>query len=73
MREKIIDLRGGVRVDAEQDITQIRERVDVVQVARRDQRVEASEIVAARGVADEQKIFPPESNDPQRALRGIVV
>lgn len=30
MREKIVDLRGGVRVDSEQDVTQIREWVDIV-------------------------------------------
>src|SRR5258705_12581638 len=32
MREKIVDPRGGVRVNAEQDVTQIREWVDIVQV-----------------------------------------
>jgi len=57
MRQELIDLRGRVRVDAEQDVAQVLERIDAVEVARRDQRVQAGEVVAAVGVADEQEVL----------------
>jgi hypothetical protein len=51
--KKLVDLRGGVRVDADQHVAQVRERIDVVKVAGRDQRVQSGEVVSALGVADE--------------------
>ena len=73
VREKLVDLRGRVRVDAYQDVAQVREWIDVVQVACRDQRVQASEVVTAARIADEQKVSPTEGNDSQRSLRSVVV
>ncbi len=57
MRQDLVDLGGGVRVDAEQDIAQVLERIDVVEIARRDQRVQTGEVVAAVGIADEQEVL----------------
>src|SRR5687767_3351349 len=73
MRQELVDPGGGVRVDAEQDVAQVLERIDVVEVARRDQRVQASEVAAAVGIADEQERFSSEGDDPQRSFRSVVV
>jgi hypothetical protein len=58
MRQQLVDPGGRVRVDAEQDVAQVLERIDVVEVARRDQRVQASEVAAAVRIPDEQEVFP---------------
>ena len=58
MREDCVDVGGGMNVDAEQNIFDVLDRIDAVQVAGRDQRVEAGEVLAGLRVPDEEKVFP---------------
>jgi hypothetical protein len=55
-----VDVGGGVNVDAEQNVLEVREGIDVVQVAGRDQRVEAGEILGDRSTINDGGMRDPE-------------
>lgn len=71
--EQLVDALGWSRVEACQDVGEVRERIDVVRLARGNDGVEGGEIRAGFFVADEQKVFPSKSDDSQRILGAVVV
>jgi len=56
MRQDGVDVGCRLSVYPQQDVPEVGERIDVVQVAGRDQRVEAGEVLAAVWVADEHEV-----------------
>ena len=54
MRQPLVDLRGGVGVHAKEYVAEVSDRIDVVRLAGRDERVEAPywSIDLYRGVLD---------------------
>ena len=73
MGEQLRDPILRVVLDAEQDVGEIDLRVDVVPLARGDERVENREAPPSAVVAEEERIFSQERDDPQRRLRCVVV
>lgn len=53
MRQEGIDSSGGVRVNANQHVTEILDGIDTVEITGRDERVQASKVVAGFWIADE--------------------
>jgi len=73
VRQQFVDPRGGVRLHAEEDVGEVGDRVHAVHLARRDERVEAGQVLAGLVGSDEEEVLPPEGGDAERALRGVVV
>lgn len=53
MRQEGIDGGGGVRVNANQHVTEILDWIDAMKITGRDERVQASKVVAGFRIADE--------------------
>jgi hypothetical protein len=53
-----------MRLDAEQDVGEVRNRVDAVHLARRDQRVQAGQVLTGLVGADEEEVLAPERESP---------
>ena len=68
MREQLDDASGGMRVNAEEDVSEVVDGVDVVLFARGDECVEDGEVVAGVLVSDEEVILTTE-RDAGRLLR----
>src|SRR5579863_3581652 len=62
-----------MRLDAEQHVFEIVERVDAVGFAGRDERVKTRDVLAGFIVADEKEVLATERDDAQRSLRAVVV
>ncbi len=58
---------------AQQDVGELIDRVHLVGFARRDERVEAGQVLAGPVVPDEEEVLAPERRDAERALRGVIV
>src|SRR6478609_1258261 len=59
MRQQFVDLAGRVSLHAHEHVGQVVDRIDAVFLARRDERVEHSEVVTDFFVAEEQVIPRP--------------
>jgi len=57
VRQQLVDARRRMHLDAEQDVGEVRDRVQVVRLARRDQRVEAGQVLASLVVPDEEEVL----------------
>jgi hypothetical protein len=70
---------GAVRRSATRAATgrgagrEVVDRVDAVRLARRDERVEAGQVLAGLVRSHEEEVLAPEGRDAKRALRGVVV
>jgi hypothetical protein len=64
VRQQFVDPRGRVRLHAEEHVGEVRDRVDVVRLARRDQRVEAGQVLAGLVRPHEEEVLAPERCDP---------
>jgi hypothetical protein len=62
-----------VVVDAKKDVGEVVDRVDAIQLAGGDERVETGEALAALLVADEEEDLAPGRDATQRSLGAVVV
>ncbi len=60
-------------LDANQDVSEIRLRIDVMSDARCDQRLQNCQVLPCCVVADEHEIFPSQRHGAQRAFGDIIV
>ena len=73
-RQQLIDIAIGVTIDdAREDVGQIRERVDVVQLAGLDQGRDGGPMLGASVGTCEQRVLPVERDRADGALDGVVV
>src|SRR3981189_947921 len=73
-RQQLIDIAVGMTSDdAREDVGQIRERVDVVQLAGLDRGRDGGPMFGAPVRAGEQRILPAERDRADGALDGVVV
>src|SRR5205823_3957542 len=73
-RKQLIDIAVGLAVDdAHEDVGQIRERVDVVQLAGLDQGRDGGPMFGASVRAGKQRVLPVERYWADGALDGVVV
>ena len=73
-RQQLIDIAVGVTIDdAREDVGQIRERVDVVQLAGLDQGRDGGPMLGASVGTGEQRVLPAERDRADGALDSIVV
>src|SRR5512135_3730269 len=73
MRKQLDDIARWVCVDPRQDVGDVRDRVDAVLLAARDQRVENGEVVTLLLVAHEEEVLAAERNASKRRLRNVVI
>jgi hypothetical protein len=73
-RQQLIDIAVGMTIDdAREDVGQIRERVDVVQLAGLDQGRDGGRMLGASIGIREQRVLPAERDRADGALDGVVV
>jgi len=73
VREQLVDPRGRVSLDAEENVGEVGDGVDAVYLAGGDERVEAGQVLAGVIRAHEEEVLAPERGDAERALGDIVV
>ena len=61
-----------MRLHAEKDVGEVGDRVHAVHLARRDERVEAGQVLAGLVRAHEEEVLATERRDTERALRGLL-
>ncbi len=66
-------MRSAVSADAEQHISQVFDRVDVVGFAGGDQRIETGDVFSGVFVPDEEEVFATEGDDTEICFGAIVV
>jgi hypothetical protein len=66
--QQVVDLGGRVILDAEEHVAEIVERVDAVRLARRDEGVEAGDVVAGVFVADKEVVLAAKGDDAEGGL-----
>ncbi len=62
-----------MRLHADKHVSEVVDRVDAVRLAGRDERVEASQVLAGLVGSDEQEVLAAEGGNAERSLRGVVV
>lgn len=73
MREQVVNAISGVRLDTHEHIAQILKRVDPVGLARRGERIEASNVVSAVVGADVKIVLSPKSDSAKRGLTLVAI
>ena len=68
-----VDIRAGVGGDAQEEIAQVDEGVQVMALGAPDEAVEGGCGASAPVTSDKQKILSPDGNTAQGVLRRIVV
>src|SRR4051794_38897187 len=73
MRQQLIDLAGGVPMNADQNIGEVAQGLDALLFARCDECVENREVVARPFVSDEEKVRTAKGHSAKGRLRTVVV
>ncbi len=73
MRQQLVNARGRVGLHAEQDVRQVRDRIDAMLLAGCHQSVEHTQINASLFVGHKKKIRPSQSDPSQCGLCLVVV
>jgi hypothetical protein len=72
VRQQLVDSRGRVGLHADEHVGEVVDGVHAVRLARRDERVQAGQVLAGVIGPDEEDVLASQCADAQRALGGIV-
>ena len=70
--EQLVDACGRVSLHAQEDILEVRERVDAMPLGGLHERVEDGEVACGLLVTEEERIRPREGDDSEGGFAGVV-
>jgi hypothetical protein len=72
VRQQLVDARGGVTLYAQEYVGEVVDGVHLVRLARRDERIQAGEVLSGFVRSYEKEVLPSEGGDAERALGGVM-
>jgi hypothetical protein len=71
--QQFVDTGRGMGADAEEHVTEIRERIDAVRLAGGDERIESGDVFAGVLVADKEVVLATKRDGAEGGFRPVVV